>query len=585
MLHWLNRFFFTIGFLVVLAVVIGLSLFLLTRDQVPENGVLLIDFEQTAIESIPPDALAGMLLGEQLKVRDLVDALDAAATDDRIHAVVARIGSGHPMAMSQEFRQAIIRFRESGKPAVAFAETIGEVGPGNTGYYLATAFDEIYLQESGDIGLIGLSVQSMFLRGMLDKLELEPRWDNRYEYKNAQNMIVEREYTDAHREAEYAVANSMFDQMVEDIVADRDLSPEELRELIDRGPFYGIEAVEAGLIDGLAFRDEVFAQLEERLGQDFETLGPRRYLKINGRPHAKGTGVALIFGDGAVVRGSSGFDPITGMTFMGSDTVTGAFREAIEDDNIRAIVLRVDSGGGSYVASDAIWRMTQLAREAGKPVVVSLGNVAASGGYYVAMGADRIIAQPGTITGSIGVLAGKLLTESFWEERLGITWDRIETSANAGMYVGLEDYTEHGWARHQAWLDRVYEDFTGKAAAGRGMSREAMHELAKGRIWSGRQALESGLIDQVGGFGEAWAAVRELLELEVDAPLHVQGFPAELPWYQRLMEGSQEPEVSASVQAAVEVLEQVQPVARALRRAGVLDQPHALEMPHEIDIR
>lgn len=585
MKRWLNRIFVTIGILVVLVMAAGLGAFLFAKEKVPRDSVMVIDFEQAVIESVPADTLAGMLLGDRLQVRDLVDALDAAADDERIHAVIARIGSGQPMAMTQEFRQAVQRFRASGKPAIAFAETIGEVGAGNTGYYLATAFDEIYLQESGDIGLIGLSVQSIFLRGMLDKLGLEPRWDNRHEYKNAQNMIVEREYTEAHREAEYAVASSMYDQMIEDMAVGRGLDQSVLRVLVDRGPYYGIEAVEAGLVDGLAFRDQVFAQLEQRLERSFETIGPRKYLKINGRPHAAGTAVALIYGDGSVVRGQSGYDPLTGMTFMGADTVTAAFREAIDDDSIQAIVLRVDSPGGSYVASDAIWRMTQQAREAGKPVVVSMGNVAASGGYYVAMGANRIIAQPGTITGSIGVLAGKLLTEDFWNERLGITWDRVETSDNASMYIGLEDYTEHGWARHQTWLDRVYDDFTAKAAAGRGMSQEALHELAKGRIWSGRQALEIGLIDEVGGFGEAWAAVRELLELAVDAPLHVRGFPAEAPWYQRLMEGDREPAVSASVQAAAQVLEQVQPAARALRRAGVLDQPQVLELPAEIEVR
>ncbi len=585
MVRWLNRIFVTIGLLVVLVITVGVIAFIVTRESVPETGVMVIDFEQGVIESVPPDTLAGVLLGDQLQVRDLVDALDAAADDDRIRAVIARIGSGQPMAMTQEFRQAVQRFRASGKPAIAFAETIGEVGPGNTGYYLATAFDEIHLQESGDIGLIGLSVQSIFLRGMLERLGLDPRWDNRHEYKTAQNMIVEREYTDDHREVELAVAHSMYDQMIEDMAAGRDLDPADLRDLIDRGPFYGVEAIEVGLVDGLAFRDEVFAQMEERLGEPFETIGPRKYLKIHARPHTRGTGVALIYGDGSVVRGASGYDPITGLTFMGADTVTAAFREAIEDDDIEAIVLRVDSPGGSYVASDAIWRMTQLAREAGKPVVVTMSNVAASGGYYVAMGADRIIAQPGTITGSIGVLAGKLLTENFWEERLGITWDRVETSDNASMYIGLEDYTEHGWARHQTWLDRVYDDFTSKAAAGRGMTQTALQELARGRIWTGRQALELGLIDDVGGFGEAWAAVRELLELDRDAALHVRGFPAELPWYQRLMEPDQEPAVSASLQAAVQMLEQVQPAARALRRAGVLDQPHALEMPTELNVQ
>jgi protease IV len=582
MKRWFGRFFTSIGVLVVVLAVIGVVVALSSREKVPERTVLLIDFEQQALEAVPQDPLAGLVLSERIIVRELVDALDAAAADDRVKGVIARIGGGHPMAMTQEFRQAVQRFRASGKPAIAFAETLGEVGPGNTGYYLAAAFDEIYLQESGDIGLVGLAANSMFVRGMLDKLELEPRFDHRHEYKNAMNMLTERGFDEAHREATGAIIESMFTLMSSDIAADRGMSAAEFAALVDRGPYLGGEAVDAGLVDGLAYRDEVFARVEELSGGAFETLSPGAYLKIEGGPHEEGTGVALIYGNGGVQRGQSSFDPLSGSVAMGSDTVTRAFRDALADDDVKAILFRVDSPGGSYVASDAIWRMTVKAREAGKPVVVSMGNVAASGGYFVSMASDRIIAQPGTITGSIGVVGGKFLTRDFWEENLGITWDTVQTSANAGMYVGLHDYTEAGWARHQAWLDRVYDDFTGKVARGRGMSREAVHEVAKGRVWTGAQSIENGLVDAVGGFAEAHAAVRELLSLAPDAPLHVKVFPVEKPWFQRLVPGS-EPD-SAAV-AAVRALEQFQPLVKLLQQAGVRGERHALEMPVEIDVR
>lgn len=582
MKRWFGRFFTSIGVLVVVLAVVGVVVALSSREKVPERTVLLIDFEQQALEAVPQDPLAGIVLSERIIVRELVDALDAAAADDRVKGVIARIGGGHPMAMTQEFRQAVQRFRASGKPAIAFAETLGEVGPGNTGYYLAAAFDEIYLQESGDIGLVGLAANSMFVRGMLDKLELEPRFDHRHEYKNAMNMLTERAFDEAHREATGAIIESMFTVMSSDIAADRGMSAAEFAALVDRGPYLGGEAVDAGLVDGLAYRDEVFARVEELSGGAFETLSPAAYLAIEGGPHDEGTGVALIYGNGGVQRGQSSFDPLSGSVAMGSDTVTRAFRDALEDDDVKAILFRVDSPGGSYVASDAIWRMTVKAREAGKPVVVSMGNVAASGGYFVSMASDRIIAQPGTVTGSIGVVGGKFLTRDFWEENFGITWDTVQTSANAGMYVGLHDYTEGGWARYQAWLDRVYDDFTGKVARGRGMSREAVHEVAKGRVWTGAQSIDNGLVDGVGGFAEAQAAVRELLSLAPDAPLHIKIFPVEKPWFQRLVPGS-EPD-SAAV-AAVRALEQFQPLVKMLRQAGVLGERHALEMPVEIDVR
>ena len=582
MKRWLGRFFTSIGVLVVVLAVVGVVVALSSREKVPERTVLLIDFEQQALEAVPQDPFAGLVLSDRIIVRELVDALDAAAADDRVKGVIARIGGGHPMAMTQEFRQAVQRFRASGKPAIAFAETLGEVGPGNTGYYLAAAFDEIYLQESGDIGLVGLAANGMFVRGMLEKLELEPRFDHRHEYKSAMNMLTERAFDEAHREATSAIIESMFTVMSSDIAADRGMNAAEFAALVERGPYLGGEAVDARLVDGLAYRDEVFARVEELTGGAFETLSPAAYLKIDGGPHDEGTGVALIYGSGGVQRGQSSFDPLFGSVAMGSDTVTRAFRDALADDDVKAILFRVDSPGGSYVASDAIWRMTVKAREAGKPVVVSMGNVAASGGYFVSMASDRIIAQPGTVTGSIGVVGGKFLTRDFWEENFGITWDTVQTSANAGMYVGLHDYTEEGWARYQAWLDRVYDDFTGKVARGRGMSRDAVYEVAKGRVWTGTQSIDNGLVDGLGGFAEARAAVRELLALAPDAPLHIKVFPAEKPWFQRLLPGS-EPD-SAAV-AAVRALEQFQPLAKLLRQAGVVGERHALEMPAEIDVR
>ena len=573
-MRWLNRICAGLGALVIVVVVIALIASWVGRDRVPGDAVLSVNLEQAVIESIPDDALARAMLGDQLILRDLVESIDRAAEDDRVKALVARIGGANQgTAAVQEIRQAVLRFRESGKPAIAYAETIGEVGPGNQGYYLATAFDEIHMQESGDVGLVGLIAESMFLAGTLDKLNLEPRMDHRHEYKNAMNTFTETELTDAHREASLAVMEDMFAVMVSDIAEARGLTVQEVRERINRGPFLGQEAVDEGLIDGLAFRSQINTMLEERVGE-FETIESRRYLNLAGRAHQKGTGVAVIHGTGGVSRGESGYSPLFGSVNMGSDTVSRAFRNAIDDDDVEAILFRVDSPGGSYVASDAILHMVREAREAGKPVVVSMGNVAASGGYFVAMDADRIIAQPGTITGSIGVLGGKFLTTDFWQERFGITWDAVTSSDNASMYTGTHDYSEHGWQRHQDWLDRVYEDFVGKAAAGRDMSYEELEAFAKGRIWTGQQALERGLIDGVGGYGESMAAIRELLDLDSDAPLKLKTFPQPKGWMELISGGGAQP---VATSAAVQALESIQPLMRQLRQAGIIGEKQVLE--------
>src|SRR5262249_6339295 len=269
---------------------------------------------------------------------------------------------------------------------------------------------EIYLQPSGDIGLTGLIAENPFLRGTLEKLGVVPRLDHRHEYKNAMNLFTKRKFTPAHKEATAKLVGSIFGQMVRGVSEGRHLQEEQVRALVDRGPYLGQEAVEAKLVDGLAYRDEVYDKVKAKAGAGAKLLFLSEYLDRAGRPHEKGQTVALIYGVGGVSRGKDDFDPLTGGSTMGSDTVAAAFRDAVASKDVKAILFRVDSPGGSYVASDTIWRETVRAKKAGKPVIVSMGNVAASGGYFVAMAADKIVAEPATITASIGVLAGKMLT-------------------------------------------------------------------------------------------------------------------------------------------------------------------------------
>ena len=297
--------------------------------------------------------------------------------------------------------------------------------------------------------------------------------------------------------------DSQFDQLVRGIADRRGLSAEAVRDLFDQGPFLSKDALEAGLVDGLAYRDEVYERVKDQVDAGAKYLSVRKYLRRLEASHEQAETVALIYGVGAVTRGKSDFDPGSGATTMGSDTVTRAFRNAVNDDEVEAILFRVDSPGGSYVASDAIWRETVRAREAGKPVIVSMGDVAGSGGYFVAMAADRIVAQPGTITGSIGVVGGKMLTSGLWE-KTGISWDEVHTSAHSTMWTGTKDYSEEEWTLFQEWLDTVYEDFTDKVAEGRSLPKERVLDIARGRIWTGEDARKLGLIDELGGYKTAF---------------------------------------------------------------------------------
>ena len=569
----LVRILAVVGGLVVLGLLAGVGIWGVVqfgRGSVPAKTILEVDLERGISEDIPDDPIGAMMLKDTPVMKDLVDALEKGANDDRVVGLVAKVGAASiGMAQIQELRDAVTAFRAKKKPAVAFAETFGEAGPGGGAYYLATAFDEIWLQPSGDIGLTGIVLESPFIRGTLDKLGIKPRMDHRYEYKNAMNLFTDKKYDPHYREAMEKLMNSWFSQMVNGISRSRHLTEAQVRSLVDRGPFLGKEAVDAGLVDGLGYRDEVYAKVKKKGGEGAKFLFLRQYLKRAGRPHQEGKTIALIYGIGGVSRGGNGYSPMTGEATMGSDSVAAAFRQAVADRKVKAILFRVDSPGGSYVASDAIWRETIKAKQAGKPVVVSMGNLAGSGGYFVAMAADKIVAQPATITASIGVLGGKMLTSDFWD-KLGLSWDEVHTSANSTLWTGTSDYSESEWSRLQAWLDRVYVDFTEKVAQGRKLPREKVLQIAKGRIWTGEDAKGLGLVDEVGGFPMALRLAKQAAGIPEKEGVNLQVYPPRKSLVEMFLEEPAEnSEPRTAVEAMVLGLREIQPVMRRLRMLGI----------------
>lgn len=565
---------------VVIITVIGVAVVLPARKAVPEKVILEVDFEKPLVEYVPPDPLALALMREVTTVRDVVEVLERASEDKRVVGLVARIGSARMgLAVIQEIRDAVKAFSDKGKFAVAYAETFGEFGPGNGGYYLATAFDEIYLQPSGDLGLTGLMYESPFVRGTLEKLRMKARIDHREEFKSAKNIFTETKFTKAHREATEKLMNSQFGQIVRGIVEAREVTEEELTAIIDSAPLLGNEAVKAKLVDGLLYRDEVYEKAKGKV-EDAKLLYLGKYLQRAGRPHKDGPTIALIYGVGGVHRGQSKYNALSGSPSMGSDTVAAAFREAVADKNVKAIVFRVNSPGGSYVASDTIWREVVKAKEADKPVIVSMGNVAGSGGYFVSMSATKIVAQPGTITGSIGVVVGKMLTREFWQDYIGITWDEVHTGKNATMWAGTHDYSAEQWQKVQDFLDRVYEDFTSKVGQGRQMEMEKVLDVAKGRIWTGEDAKEHGLVDELGGFDVALRLARTEAGLKPDARIKVAVFPRPKKLIETLLK--REPDSSeprAEVIAVHQALQAVRPLYLMAEEIGLVEESGVLRMP------
>lgn len=567
-----------IGLAIVVVAVIGV------KGKVPSKTILEANFERSFLEDAPDTPTAQLMMTHKQTLRDVVDAIDRGAGDDRVVGMIAKIGAASMgMAQTQELRDAVLRFRAHKKFAVAYSETFGEFGPGNGAYYLATAFDHIYLQPSGDVGLTGIIMQSPFIKGTLSKLGMTFHGDHRYEYKAALNFYTESNYTGPHKEEMTAIMNSWFNQMKDGICQARQIAPEKFQALVDAGPYLGKEAVAAKLVDAVAYRDEVYGDVKSKAGEGAELLYLDRYLSRAGRPHDHGKTIALVFGVGGVTRGKSDYDPVQGNQNMGSDTVAGAIRAAVEDKDVKAILFRVDSPGGSYVASDTIWREVVRARQAGKPVIVSMGNLAGSGGYFVAMAADKIVAEPGTITASIGVLGGKMLTSGLWD-KVGLSWDEVHQGENATMFTGTEDYTPAEWARFQAWLDRVYLDFTSKVADGRKLSKDKVLEIAKGRIWSGQDAKNLGLVDDLGGYDTALKLAKRAAGIPADEEVRIVVYPRPKGFLERVMDwrSPDNSEKEAVAQTLAHILELVQPVARQLEAAGIRarnsDQDDVLRM-------
>jgi protease-4 len=494
-----------------------------------QSGPLILELDLTDGIGEEPvtDPVAAFMSRRKIRLPDIIEGLRRARQDDRVRALVVKVGGGRiGLARMQEIREAVSGFRESGKLTVAWAETFGEFTHGNVPYYLATAFDRIYLQPSGTLGLTGVAVEQLFLHDALAKIGIDFQSAKRYEYKSAADNLTERGFTPPAREASERLAASIAEQISAAIAERRGKTAEQARALLDRGPFLAADALAEGLVDALGYRDEVYADVRKEAGADATLQYVARYQRSHllaqrarRLPRGRERFVAVIYASGPIRQGRSTRSPVGGSA-MGSDTVAAALRSVLSDERARAVLLRVNSPGGSATASDTIWREVVRLRAAGKPVVVSMSDVAASGGYFISAPADVIVAQPGTITGSIGVIMGKPVLAGALE-RVGITTDSVAVGSGATMLAPTHPFTEDEWSRINIWLDAIYQDFIGKVASGRRMPVEQVHEVARGRVWTGADAAQNGLVDELGGMAAAAEIARRRAGLPADAPLRV----------------------------------------------------------------
>lgn len=505
----------------VLVSVLGMAaIFFAARGgpDIRDNATLYLVVDGSSLSEIEPGGVVGQFLGASPTLRSAVDALRKAAVDSRVKSVVLVPRGGNPLwGKTQELRDAVLEFRKSGKPIVAYLEYATE-----SEYYLASACDKVYLAPASSLDLRGLATYELFFKGSLDKIGAYPDLMHIGDYKTAANTFTETGFTPAHREMAESLNRDLYAQMIRGIADGRRRSEDDVRALLDHGPYIARDAVTAGLVDDLAYEDELDDKVD--LGGAKQRIDADKYREVSPVSLGldKGPKIAVLYLVGVIASGASSFDS-PGGAVTGSDTVVEWLRKVRADSSVRAIVLRIDSPGGSAVASDIIWREVMLTR-AIKPVIASMGDVAASGGYYVAMPAHAVIAQPGTLTGSIGVVVGKFALGGTMD-KLGVGVDGVESGKYAGMLSPVRPYSPEERARVMEQMQATYDTFVEKVAEARASTPEKIDAVAQGRVWTGRQARELGLVDDLGGLWKAIAVAKQRAKIDPSRQVELDVYP------------------------------------------------------------
>src|SRR5271167_2466769 len=556
--RWIFR---TAIVIAVLFAIVAISDYISHRVQ--PNSVLAVELNGSVVER-GGTGLLGLLSTHQTALNELRNAINQGAKDPKIVGLEIKvIDPEMELAQAQEIVALIKSFKDHGKWTEAYLETAGESGLGNTPYMVASAADEVSLMPQGDLNLMGVQLRELFLRGTLDWLGITPNFASAGQYKSAANMFTNKDFTPAQKEEDEGLAGSLFDQIVAAIGTERKLSPDTIKTLIDQAPLHAEEGLKARLVDRLEYEDEFDERMKNHGGSSHKLVDYTSYAR-GGLLSALSSGdeIAIIYGDGEIQRGGEGLDPFSGpdTTAMTSDDMTEAFKSAREDPDVRAVILRVNSPGGSMLASELIGREVELTAKK-KPVVVSMSGYAASGGYMISIPAAKIIAEPGTITGSIGVLGGKF-NVSPAVQKIYANTDAVSRGANVGMFDMWTDFTPAQSKQFQDEIMRDYQYFLKLVVAGRHITLEQADAVAQGRVWTGEQALKFKLVDSLGGLDDAMAAAKGLARLAPDQDVGVIELPEQPGLLQSLTSGK----LAASI-AQRPAARLVQPVIELIRLA------------------
>ena len=527
---WLVIVLVVVAVLISAAGLIVTALLIGREPKVAGNSTLTLRISGD-LEEIEPGGLVGSFMKAPPTVRGLVDTLRKAKVDRRVNSIVIRpTGTAALWGKVQEVRDAIVDFKTSKKPIVAYLEYGGEQE-----FYLASACDKVFLMPTASLDLTGMASYELFLRGTLDKIGAYPDALHVGEYKTASNTFTEKTMTPAHREMAESLNTDMYQQLVGGLAHGRRKSEPEMRRLIDHGPYLPEDAVRAGLVDDVAYDDEIDdkVQLGKTSGTNVKYMDEDEYRQVSPTSLGlnKGQRIAVIYAVGIISSGESSYDSPQGLV-AGSDTIVRYLRKARADNSIKAIVLRIDSPGGSAIASDVIWREVQLTRPS-KPVVASMSDVAASGGYYIAMPAHAIVAQPATLTGSIGVVMIKFAIGGTLN-KLGMNLEGVTQGRYADLYSPTRPFTPEERTRVLEHMQATYDAFVEKAAAGRNTTPERIDSIAQGRVWTGQQAKQIGLVDELGGLQRALALAKQRAKIDPNAEVELVLYPPKKSFYEAL---------------------------------------------------
>ncbi len=531
--RWLIRL---LVFVVVIFVVVAVARFFAHRYR--PGWVMVLQLDGPLLER-GSYSIFGLMAQHTTALNGIRRALRGAANDPRITGLAVKlIDPDMELAQAQELSSLITEFGEHGKWTTAYMETAGESGLGNLPYLVASAAKEVSMMPQGEMNLLGVSIRELFARGLLDWMKIKPVFDAIGKFKDAGNVFTQKNFTAPQYEQDNALAGAMFDQIVNETAQHRHLAPSAIRAVIDRAPISAAEAFRVQLLDRLEYEDQFDERVKNYRGEHHDLIDYDSYAPPSPSWFAAHPKIAVIYGLGAIDRGASSYDPVLspGSTSMGSDDMTEAFKNARKDSAIRAVVFRIDSPGGSVIASELIRHQVELCTSK-KPVVVSMSEYAASGGYWIAAPGAQIFADPGTITGSIGVLGGKF-DVSGAAQAIGINSGAAVRGQNAEMFDAFTDFTKsQAELFHQQLLGDTYQYFLEIVAKRRHLTVGQVNDIAQGRVWIGEQAVQNKLVDKLGGFDAALNQAKILAKIGPNEQVQLVELPARPGFLSRLLTG------------------------------------------------